>query len=248
MKHISHSVGMINKRNCRIWGSENSRVIEERLFITSRKSQCLVRSLIQRCDWLGYRPICIQKLSKIVSKDNACNTSRGGHLNYVIQTLQYKRNVKKIFYMYDYFWNHEIENPIFLKKSPRLYLHIFGNLSWSLQPFSQDYDIASHTTYVVWINFIHERRDYRSKSTPNARFKKKKFIAIFSFSLRARNLLRGSCRKNIVSYCVLLQKSDLWFVPRPHVAYSDCNLRNLSLYIIQQNQFQFVTALYQSSI
>ena len=28
--------------------------------------------------------------------------------------------------------------------------------NWSLQPFSQDYDLASHTTYVVCVNFMHE--------------------------------------------------------------------------------------------
>ena len=28
--------------------------------------------------------------------------------------------------------------------------------NWPLQPFSQDYGIASHTTYVVCVNFIHK--------------------------------------------------------------------------------------------
>ena len=35
---------------------------------------------------------------------------------------------------------------------------------WSLQPFSQDYELASHTTYVVCINFIHKWRDLQFKS------------------------------------------------------------------------------------
>ena len=30
---------------------------------------------------------------------------------------------------------------------------------WSLQHFSEDYGLVSHTTYVVCINFIHEWRD-----------------------------------------------------------------------------------------
>ena len=30
---------------------------------------------------------------------------------------------------------------------------------WSLQPFSQYYDLASHTNYVVCVNFIHKWRD-----------------------------------------------------------------------------------------
>ena len=31
--------------------------------------------------------------------------------------------------------------------------------NWSLQPFNQDYGLASHTTYVVCITFIRECRD-----------------------------------------------------------------------------------------
>ena len=37
--------GYVNKKHCRTWGSENSQVIEERP-IESRKSYCLVRSLV----------------------------------------------------------------------------------------------------------------------------------------------------------------------------------------------------------
>ena len=36
----------------------------------------------------------------------------------------------------------------------RNYMHYIHN--WSLQPCSHDYDQASHTTYVVCVNFIHE--------------------------------------------------------------------------------------------
>ena len=31
--------------------------------------------------------------------------------------------------------------------------------NWALQSFSQDYGLASHTTHVVYVNFIRERRD-----------------------------------------------------------------------------------------
>ena len=31
--------------------------------------------------------------------------------------------------------------------------------NWPLQPFSQDYGLASHTTHVVCVNFIRGRRD-----------------------------------------------------------------------------------------
>ena len=39
-----------------------------------------------------------------------------------------------------------------------LYIH-----NWSLQPFSQHYDLASHTIYVVCINFIHYSDSERRK-------------------------------------------------------------------------------------
>ena len=35
--------------------------------------------------------------------------------------------------------------------------------NWLLQPFSQDYDLASRTTYVVYINFTGEWRDLQFK-------------------------------------------------------------------------------------
>ena len=41
-------------------------------------------------------------------------------------------------------------------KSIFIYIH---NYNWSLQPFSQDFGIASHTTHVVCVNFIREWRD-----------------------------------------------------------------------------------------
>ena len=36
----------------------------------------------------------------------------------------------------------------------------------SLQPFSQNYDLASYTTYVVSINFIHDWRHLQFKVEP----------------------------------------------------------------------------------
>ena len=59
-------------------------------------------------------------------------------------------------------------------------------------------DLVSHTTYIVCVNFIHERRDLQLKSTPNDRFFKKLFMAIsFTLWIFARNLLRGSRQRNI---------------------------------------------------
>ena len=45
------------------------------------------------------------------------------------------------------------KNKFFCKKA---YIH-----NWPLQPFSQDYGLASHTTHVVSFHFIHEWRDLK---------------------------------------------------------------------------------------
>ena len=43
----------------------------------------------------------------------------------------------------------------------RLYNKYIHN--WSLQPFSQDYILVSHASYVVCVNFIHELRSLQFK-------------------------------------------------------------------------------------
>ena len=52
--------------------------------------------------------------------------------------------------------------------------------NWSLQPFSQDYDLVSDTIYVVSVSFLYEWRDL--KSIPNNRFLRNFSMAIL-FSL-----------------------------------------------------------------
>ena len=77
--------------------------------------------------------------------------------------------------------------------------------NWSSQHFSQDYDLVSHT------NFTHEWRYLRFKVDSERQiFLEKLFMAIFYFILRvfARNLLRGSCRRNIYSYSY--SRFDVW--------------------------------------
>ena len=74
--------------------------------------------------------------------------------------------------------------------------------NWSLQPFSQDYDLVSHTTYVVCVNFIHEWWDLQFKVDSERQIFEKLFMAIlFTLRVFARNLLRGSRRRN--TFCIL---------------------------------------------
>ena len=87
------------------------------------------------------------------------------------------------------------------------YIHIYIH-NWPLQPFSQDYDLVSHTTYVVCVNFIHEWRDLQFKVDSERQIFEKLFMAIlFTLRVFARNLLRGSRRRNIFfSYFIF----DVW--------------------------------------
>ena len=105
--------------------------------------------------------------------------------------------------------------------------------NWSLQFFSQHYELPSHTTYVAFVHFIHEWQNlqfevdpephifenfsfafsftlivFARNSTPYGRFFDELFMAIL-FTLRffATNLLRGNRRKNTFFYFVLM--SDL---------------------------------------
>ena len=62
------------------------------------------------------------------------------------------------------------------------HIHITYILNWSLQPFSQDYDLVSHTTYVVCVNFVHEWRDLQFKVDSERQIFDKVFIAIYIYS------------------------------------------------------------------
>ena len=69
--------------------------------------------------------------------------------------------------------------------------YIMGHIQWGL--FSQDYDLASYTTYVVCLKFIREWQDrtHRLMSIPNDRFFKTIFMAIlFTLTNGSYNLLR----------------------------------------------------------
>ena len=70
-----------------------------------------------------------------------------------------------------------------------LYIH-----NSPLPTFSQDYGLASYTTYVVCVNFMPEWRNLQF----NGRFLRNFFMAgLFTLRAFARNLLRGSPRRNI---------------------------------------------------
>ena len=85
--------------------------------------------------------------------------------------------------------------------------------NWPLQPFSQDYGLASHTTHVVCVNFICEWRDLQFNVYAERQIFEKLFHGmLFTLKVFARNLLRGSRRSNIFYISFLM--TDLGYEPR----------------------------------
>ena len=74
--------------------------------------------------------------------------------------------------------------------------------NWPLQPFSQDYDLASHTTHVAWVNFIHKWRDLQFKVDSERQIFLGNFFRAGLVTLRlfAKSLLKENRRRNAFSY------------------------------------------------
>ena len=68
--------------------------------------------------------------------------------------------------------------------------------NWSLEPFSWNYDLASHTTDAVCINFTHV---WRSLQYMYNRIRTTYFY--FARQFFAGNLLRENRRRNIYAFC-----------------------------------------------
>ena len=83
-------------------------------------------------------------------------------------------------------------------------IHITYIHNWPLQPFSQDYGLASHTTHVVCINFIHEWRDLQFNVDSERQIFKKLFHGsfIYSQSFCQKSAERESRRRNIFLYFI----------------------------------------------
>ena len=101
---------------------------------------------------------------------------------------------RKIFRLKINFTCHYILLQNSLLNNIHTYIH-----NWPLQPFSQDYGLASHTTHVMCVNFIRERRDLEFNVDSERQIFLRNFFMAVLFTLRvfARNLLRGSRRRNI---------------------------------------------------
>ena len=81
--------------------------------------------------------------------------------------------------------------------------------NWSLQPFSQDFGLASHTAHVACVNFIRDWRDLQFNVDSERQISEKLSHGSCIYSLRvfARNLLK-SCNDRWQNIPRLLNKSS----------------------------------------
>ena len=94
------------------------------------------------------------------------------------------------------------------------YIHIYIH-NWSLQPFSQDYGLASHTTHVVCVNFIRERRDLQF----NVDSERQIFWETFSWQFYLLSeFLPEICWEEVaeeIFFFISFLMTDLGYEPRP---------------------------------
>ena len=89
-------------------------------------------------------------------------------------------------------------NPATVKQEESSYIH-----KWPLHSNCQGFNLTSHATYFVCVNFVHKWWDlqYKFDSFRFDRFLRSFFIAtLFTCRVFARNLLRCRCRRDIFMF------------------------------------------------
>ena len=81
--------------------------------------------------------------------------------------------------------------------------------NWPLQPFSQNYVLASHTTHVVCVNFIRQWRDVQFNVVSERQVFEKLCHTLRNFCQKSDE--RNSPKKYFFSYFVLM--ADLRYEP-----------------------------------
>ena len=119
---------------------------------------------------------------------------------------------------------YKVHQKEFFRFKKNSILHMAMSCYFLLQSCSKNYNLASHSTYIVQVNFIHERRNLQFKVDSERQIFVKLFIAIlFTLRVIARNLLRGSRRSNIfiftIWYLTWSLNSSLMF--KYHLDYGD---------------------------
>ena len=114
------------------------------------------------------------------------------------------KSLKKYLFIFSYWWTgvstvalHPINHSLSVSYRTHLDTYIINTT------FGQNYDSVSNTTNVMCVNFIYEWRDLQFKVDSERQIFEKLFKEIsFALKVFGRNLLRGSRRRNILSYFV----------------------------------------------
>ena len=108
------------------------------------------------------------------------------------------------------------------------YIHI-----WLLQPFSQNYDLPPHITFVVPVNFMHERYNLQFKVDFERQIFEKLFMAIL-FTLR--DICQKSAERKSPKKCfhIFVMISDLGFEIRSYIIFSQAFLLSQYSFICEQ--------------
>ena len=123
-----------------------------------------------------------------------------------------------------------LNSAVFALK-PSTFIH-----NWPLQPFSQAYNLVSHTTYVACVNFIHEWPDLQFKFVSERQIFEEIFMAmLFIFRVFSRNLLRGSLRRNIFFIFRFDVWSGLWTMTLSLISQHTTWLWGHFIFYFQQN-------------
>ena len=86
-----------------------------------------------------------------------------------------------------------------------LYTHMYIH-NWPLQTFSQDYDLASHTTYFVCFNFIHEWWDLQFKIDSEIQFYSQSFCQKSTEGKEAEEIFSFLCLTWVLNSCLTSNK------------------------------------------
>ena len=86
--------------------------------------------------------------------------------------------------------------------------------NWALQPFSQDYGLASNTTHIVCVNFMREWRDLQFNVDSELQIFEKLFHGNFIYSQSfCQKSAERKLPKKYFSYLIFLM-TDLGYEPR----------------------------------
>ena len=105
--------------------------------------------------------------------------------------------------------------------------HMYIHNWWRLQPFSQDYDLTSHITYVVCVHFIHEWRDLQFKFDYKRQIFEKLFMAfLFALSFCQKSAESNWPKKHFHIF-VLMIISQHYLLDYGNFSISEWNIRFL---------------------